>query len=140
MTYREEWDTAPQWVRTFYHSFSDRYTALCAPFWYDAWGIKVHFDTAPFYDAVIHTAYQLFRFNMIFQDAMLGYHDPQLIYWSTDDPYYGPHPSLPSQSWMDIAVQDQLELVPDMASNYPAPKRKVRRSYWTGVSRRRRNL
>lgn len=37
-------------------------------------------------------------------------------------------------------VSDTLYWVPMVSYDYPGPPRKVRKTYWTGVSRRRRNL
>ena len=140
MTYREDWDNVPQEIRTFYRNFCDIYTGLCAPFWYPAWSMMVHFEVPFMAGPYARTPYNLFKINMQLQDWWWGYHDAQLIYWADWAPIYGPAITLPQESLMASPVEDQFGLVPEMATNYPAARVRVRKSYWTGISRRRRNL
>jgi len=140
MTYRQDWDNAPQEIRTFYSNFCHVFTGLCAPFWWPAYGSKVHFNIPFLGTQYVRTPYQLFRLNLQLQDYWWGFHDACMIYWSDFSPFYGPQITLPGQFYMGAPIEDQLGIVPNLADNYPAPKVRARKSYWTGVSRRRRNL
>jgi hypothetical protein len=84
--------------------------------------------------------YNLFKINMSLQDYWWGRHDADVVYWADGDTFYGPYPSLPADTIYAFPVEDQMEIVPNDATNYPAARVNTRRSYWTGVSRKRRNL
>jgi len=140
MSLRDEWDNCKPSTRAFYQGFADRMTNLCSMFIgappYDWYG---HFFGLG-QSWVVRSPYGLWHINMLTQDYWWGGHEPDRIYWCDEpDPLTG-LPTLPGDAWYGFPVYDQLEAIPTLAINYPRPKYRVRKSYWTGISRKRRNI
>lgn len=119
----------PPASRAFWQNLYQRYTQ-----WSD-----VNFGP-PIYDSAPRSPVWFLHQSCMIRDYLgLPIGEP---YFVTGDPLWQCAPDSPVSSWMfyDQAIADQF-LAPELLSwYYPRPKYNVRRSYWTGVPRRRRNL
>lgn len=138
--YSEAWHNTPPAVRDFYRNYHRRY--LCH-------GWKAEWDPVlkrwwPFYGiGWLFSGYSGFSMavnNWLVQLFDFGKFNPALVQFELD-PWW-PYP--PIQPTGPVPFRggwpDQFFEIPFWAENYPRPKYKVRRQYWTGKPRRRRNL
>ena len=137
---QQAWEDCPPDIQQFYVSWAHLHTYFCNPFDDPSYiGPGSHFYTFG-QSFTGSTGYDVFRVNMSYQLFNYGSFDPSrveliipaLAWFNTEQP-----PADPSGTY---GYQDQFDTIPKYAVNYPRPKYKVRRSYWTGRSRRRRNL
>jgi hypothetical protein len=137
---QQAWKDCPSDLQQFYVSWSDRNTRWCNPFAADPWpGYKEHFTTfgSSFNGA---TGYDIFRVNMSYQLFNFGVFDPARIELIIPALYWVNELQPPADASGTYAYQFQWDTIPTYATNYPRPKYRVRRSYWTGAPRQRRNL
>jgi hypothetical protein len=139
-TFSEAWHTMDNKVREFYIAYSLINTYFCNPFdWDPVYRTKLFFYTfgtgwnGP---RGIDVAMK----NWTCQLWASGSFAPNSVLWSTfsiwdyvvlgpmNDPFWG------------STFDPQFKVITDWAINYPRQKYRIRRSYWTGIPRRRRNL
>lgn len=138
--YSEAWHNTPPAVRDFYRNYHRRYLAH---------GWKAEYDPIfhvwySFYGAGWEfrgfSGYAIAQSNWSSQLWYLGSYDVARVYFELD-PFWPPPPIQPSGPGVfPGAYPDQFVEIPDWADNYPRPKYKVRRQYWTGKPIHRRNL
>ena len=136
----QAWHDTPPAIRDFYHNYHRRHLAHCwkaehldsPPRW-----IRFHYGVWSFASS---PGFNMLIANLEWQLWLTGRYDLGVVFF-TDDPYYPPPfvQPLGPIPWAG-AYPDQFIAVPDMAWNYPRSKYKVRRSYWTGKPRHRRNI
>lgn len=126
---RAAWDNLPQRIRDFYHNAHLRYDSFCRPgFTGDAYWFSAT------------SGFNLFKANIEYQLLSTGSWDPQTLATVPNAYWDAPDPTLPRGSFLAQEVWDQEVIIPGLLYGYPAPARKVPKSYWTGVTRTRRNL
>ncbi len=136
----DAWEITPPAIRDFYVNYHRRYLAhgwkagyfVPGKFWFPFSGLGWSFQG--------YSGYALFQANITAQQFPLGFFDVAKVQLETDPDY--PPPSIQPAGpfpWLG-AYPDQFIEIPDVASQYPRAKYKVRRSYWTGKPKRRRNL
>lgn len=129
MDYKEAWDNAPTWVRDYWNSVAWQYRGQSWPAF--TYGFSEFPRARPF---------RLFKICMQLQEIWYGAFDAQVVLFINGDfePVDGDWNAWGLDTWCLYFSIDQIvaafEEPPD-----PLP-RKVRKTYWTGVSRRRRNL
>jgi len=126
---RSAWDALPQAERDYWHNVHLRYDSWCRPM---VLALGGYFTTS--------SGFSLFRMNQIYQLIWTGSWNPRqplivaALWWTA------PNPTWPRDPWGFSQEFDQTVEVPIFADPYPAAGRKVPKSYWTGVTRPRRNL
>lgn len=142
-TYSDAWHNADPQIQQFCHSFAQLKTFYLGPFWdpdepypYGPWQpfstLGQTFPSSRGRDIYYH--------NLTAQIWDVGFFDrhtlllgiPLFTYNDQIEPYYDPGPY--------YSFADQFTVIPDVCYPYPRPKFKIRRTYWTGTPRRRRNL
>jgi hypothetical protein len=150
-TYSEAWKNMDPDIRQFYVAWADINTLRCDHVEYDpVYGFWMQFfirdELYPPPDIVPKYIYWMFRgidlmiHNIKRQVYYTGSFDPNVVLLHIPDgsisgrlqPVYDETPI--------SAFQEAPLTVPDYAYNYPRAKYKIRKSYWTGAPRRRRNL
>ena len=63
-----------------------------------------------------------------------------LPYWTTAEPPYSLDPSPVDATIYYAPIYNQWIAIPATSLDYPRPQYKIRKSYWTGTPKRRRNL
>lgn len=126
---RVDWDTARPHIRTFWTNIALVNTNFCRPY---IAGLGFNFTQ--------YTGYQLFSHNMKLQAALYGQYDPDLVEWLDNWIWGVPDPTVGIDNLGYYTLFSQIDALPDNAITFPAPARNVVRSYWTGISRKRRNL
>ena len=138
--FSESWHTMDPTVRDFYRNFANRYTRFCTPWGVaDEYGFKEYFTTfGSSFNAPLGFNVATRNFNaQIF--ALGSYQKDRTIivvpsFGWTENPQ-------PIFDWGGASgFPEQFSTIPQFCFNYPRPKVKARRSYWTGAPRRRRNL
>ncbi len=139
-TYSDAWHNTPPATRDFYRNYHRRYLAHCWKNYY-WWQYQIWM---PFYGVgwswLGYSGYALAQANWTDQVRHFGSFNPAIVMLSID-PYWPPPPIQPHGPGIyHGAYPDQFVAVPEFADPYPREKYKVRRQYWTGKPRRRRNL
>lgn len=138
--YSQAWRDTPPAVRDFYVNYHRRF---CAHSWKAEYSIVIQ-QWVPFqsigWSFLGYSGVALAMANWERQTFLTGSFNPAIVLM-TDDPDYPPPDLQPigPNPW-DGAYTDQFISVPSAAFNYPREKYKVRRSYWTGAPKKRRNL
>jgi len=88
----------------------------------------------------IRGPFNLFRSNMLYQDALYGKHDPEHIQVVVTDGSLWPIDSIPTDQFFGLPIPDQFKMIPFFYDPDYRPGYRIRRTYFTGISRRRRNL
>jgi len=95
---------------------------------------------SPAYDTRTRTPVQLFHASCIWLEWLelpgLGTQP----YWTTAEPPWSIDPSPVDASPFALPIYIQWLCIPQFSDDYPRPKYNVRKTYWTGTPRRRRNL
>ena len=124
-----DWYSASPRTHAFWASFAYRYTHFCRPpFTEIGWSF------------VAYTAYQLFSHNMKYQVLLYGTYDNEHYEPVAQASFLGPDPSTPLDNLNTVQCFGQFDEIPPNALDYPRAKTNARKTYWTGISRRRRNL
>lgn len=126
---RAAWDALPPGTRDYYHNAHLRYDSWCRP------GV-----TGDAYYFTFTSGFNLFKANANYQLLDLGSWHPELIYLVPNYYWPEPDPTLPRGSFYSQLEFDQVEVIPALTWGYPAPARKVPKTYWTGITLPRRNL
>ena len=126
---RAAWDSLPNDLRDFYHNAHIRYDSWCRP------GI-----TGDAYYFSFTSGFNLFKANLNLQLLLYGSWNPYHVEFVANFWWGAPEPTLPRGQFLSQMEFDQTTIIPALTWGYPAPARKVPKSYWTGVTRRRRNL
>jgi len=139
-TLSEAWRTAPKAIQDFCNAWSQDRTFYCNPFYspiYDPY--KDYFTGYGTYFPG-YRGFDIFRHNMRVQSILYGQYDPSKIEFENSITFIFPgdqparvHP--PYSGYGDQFNEPELNL-----DNYPRAKYRVRKSYWTGTPRKRRNL
>jgi hypothetical protein len=139
-TYSEAWAAMNPAVRDFYRNWADINSAQS---WHAEWWDAFQF-WLPFYTMGIswpgYLGFHIAQRNWGIQTALSGSFNPDTVLLC-----------IPATTWTGLLEPqyDQAEngsysqfwdVVPVWAINFPREKYKVRKSYWTGAPRRRRNL
>lgn len=129
MTFREDWDAARPETRWFYRNFADRYLGLYGQFYrsYMTWMVTL----SPMQLATRSLYYkQIWGLSLNIDVVPIG----------LNQSFPEPPDSLPFDNTLPPGPPDQFWAIPYIFAPDYRPKLRVRKSYWTGVSRRRRNL
>lgn len=139
-TFSDAWQTTPPAVRDFYVHYHRRYLAHS---WKAEWSDVLQ-AWIPF--TMIGWSFQgwpgfaLAQANWLYQIWATGSFNPAIVYFSLA-PWFPPPDIQPvGPGMLPGSYADQFVQVPNWAWNYPRAKYKVRRSYWTGKPRHRRNI
>ena len=129
MMKRNFFNSAPSNIRSFYANWQIQYLYLYQPVYRD-----------PTLVAQTFTPMQIANRSYLWS-RLAGSPAPlELPDFRNNTDWPSPNPTLSAFSPFFIPYPDQWYLIPKMLERKPARKYKVRKSYWTGVSRPRRNL
>lgn len=139
-TYSEAWHNMDPDIRNFYRNWADR---NCAQNWhvewleeYDLWW--QFFSLGQSYPGYLgyHVAQRNWGIQLFlsgsFSSAVVLLHIPAFGYTGAIEPAY--------DAFGFNSYESTFGSIPEIAFNYPREKYRVRKSYWTGAPRRRRNL
>ena len=139
-TYSEAWHNTPPAIRDFYRNFADLNTIFCGRDLANPdWPLYGYFTTLG-WAFLCYRGPDIAAHNWTAQLFDHGSFDPATVVMQLqemwEDGYIGP--AFSAGGLFDWGAQ--FRDVPLYAENYPKPKYKIRKSYWTGAPRRRRNL
>lgn len=139
--YSEAWHNLSPRTRDFYVNFQ---RVRMNQTWHESynydWDFWNHF-TMFGWSFSSYFGYAIAYRNWSCQTQATGSFNPEIIMWSREENFWTPHPT-PITSYITGYgnYHNEFKDIPDFAFEYPRAKYKVRRSYWTGKPRRRRNL
>lgn len=140
-TYSDSWEATPPKVRDFYRNYAQRH---CVQSWKTVWDpIAGHFW--PFFGAMwvfwATRGIDIAIGNWKNQLAVSGSFNTAIVLFDLT-PTLPPPPIQPAHGpGLDGDLPDIYATVPlDPTNQYPRAKYNVRRTYWTGKPKRRRNL
>jgi len=139
-TYSEAWHNTPPAIRDFYRNFHHRYLRFARRIPYDETPPKFGWFTTIGWSFHAYFPYSIAMKNWTYQKATTGSFHPALVAMREHDGFSDPSPGPPYSSFFLDSWSDQFLDIPDYATNYPKPKFRVPRTYWTGKPRHRRNL
>jgi hypothetical protein len=138
-TLSEAWHSAPKPIQDFYNAWSQDRMFYCNPF-YDPIldPYKTYFRVGGTYFPG-HRGFDIFRHNMLSQFILYGQFDPSVVVFD-NSPYFLFPGDQPLRDPLHFyGYFDQFNEPEYYIDNYPRAKYRVRKSYWTGTPRRRRN-
>lgn len=139
-TYSEAWQTTPPAVRDFYRNYHRRNLAHCWKEHYD-WTYQMWFAfTTIGWSFLGYSGYALAQVNWAHQTFLTGSFNTAIVNLTILPDWPPPDVQPVGPGLNDGAYPDQFQAIPAYAIEYPREKYKVRRQYWTGKPRRRRNL
>lgn len=128
-TYSDAWRDTPPATRDFYHNFH-RYTGMAR---------YPDFDFGPNWTKRSGAPWNAYN-NWTWQTADTGSFNPAIVIFVEDWIFGYLDPTIPGDAFNFYNYTDTIRHVLDWAFDYPRDKQNVRRTYWTGKPRRRRNL
>lgn len=126
---RAAFQALPRSEQDFWVNLAYRYTGF----------LDLAFGSA-YFDCRATTGLALFHRSCVWLDWLGDPGAGRFPYWVDPDPPLSVDPSPVGHPIIELPVYDQFQMGPDYMSPYPREKYKIRRTYWTGCSRRRRNL
>lgn len=136
----DAWTAAPPAVQAFYVNFASLNTFFCNPDRANPDPPDFGYFTTFGWAFLGYNGYHVFEHNFTVQLAVSGVVDPAIVVMQLQELWEADHigPAFSAAGFLDWG--EQFRDVVDFAWNYPKPKYKIRKSYWTGAPRRRRNL
>lgn len=139
-TYSDAWQNTPPAIRDFYRNYHRRNLAHCWKAEYGPPPLKwIPFFTLG-WSFQGYSGYALMMANLNIQVWLTGSFNVATVLLEVDPAF--PPPSIQPTGpglWRG-SYPDQFAVVPAVGINYPRAKYKVRRQYWTGKPKRRRNI
>lgn len=139
-TYSEAWHTMDPAVRDFYVNWALINTAQS---WHAEWWEEYH-QWLPFTALGQafpgYLGFHIAQRNWGIQLFETGSFNPNVVLLTDPGPGWDTNWEPQYSSWGFPFYGSIYIVVPDYCYNYPRPKYRIRRSYWTGAPRRRRNL
>lgn len=139
-TYSDAWHALSPKTLSFYHNFQRVRMNQTWHEHYD-WGVGrwYSFSDGPW---IFHSyfAYAIAYRNWTMQLFDTGSFNPEIVQWAINEEFSPPHPTPQSGIFGYGDYHHEAIDIPLHAFEYPREKHNVRRSYWTGKPRHRRNL
>jgi hypothetical protein len=136
----EAWHTMDPKIREFYVSFAQLNTFYCNPFgWNPLYEQKYHFFGFGV-GFIGSNGYNIATSQWTSQLWNLGSFEKNSILWSKTNIFHEVTLGPMTDMFWQTAPPNQWSDVTYWGENYPREKYRIRKSYWTGVPRRRRNL
>ena len=138
--YSEAWHNTPPATRDFYRNFHNRYLRFARRIPYDETRPEFGWFTSIGWAFHAYFPYSIAYRNWSIQTLHFGAFNPAIVLLLSHVVGSHPDPGPPYEITQFYSWRAQFIDIPPSAYNYPKPKFRVPRTYWTGKPRHRRNL